>query len=372
MNLQNSISLSLLDSISLGVQVIDFDFRYLYLNQILLEEIQMTSESIIGSTMMEKFPGIEETDIFLSIKAVLQNKLAQKRTNEFHFPDGRRVFYELEIHPVDIGVIIFTKDITETEEGIILLQESNKKLEQKVMERTLQLEELNQTLEQKVKERTSELEHFAYIAAHDLRRPCLQMKALIGIVNEDFENGKTEQLSENLNYIRQASRSMLRLIDGFRSLTNIHNAKLNREKVSLGELFDLEVQTYRSEISTLNVENQVVDQLEGYKELILLLLRNLIENAVKHGSHEKLGMNLVFKKVSHLGQEMYCMGNTFYGKLNSSEVVKPFVRGSSEVDGSGLGLSICKRVIDYHGGRLEVESTGNEFNVFFTLGVESA
>ena len=132
-------TLSIFDHVSHGVQVIDQEYRYCYLNEKILKESGLTLESAIGKTMQEKFPGVEESDAFKAIKRCLESKEQQFFINEYTFPDGSRHIYELELQPIELGVLIISKNITQEEKGIKILQESNRKLEEKIKTRTKEL-----------------------------------------------------------------------------------------------------------------------------------------------------------------------------------------------------------------------------------------
>ncbi|MBF0290397.1 MAG: PAS domain S-box protein [SAR324 cluster bacterium] len=140
------------DDVSMGVQVISPEMRYIYLNKELLSQIQMSEEEISGYSMTEKFPGIEKTDVFKEIQKSLSTGEDNKIINEFIFEDGRRTFHELNFCKVPDGVMIFSSDITDSKMGEKLLQESNELLEQKVHQKTTELEKSNENLQKKIAE----------------------------------------------------------------------------------------------------------------------------------------------------------------------------------------------------------------------------
>lgn len=101
------------ESLIEGVQIIDPKWRYLYINDTIEKVSQYTREELIGYTMMEKYPGIEETTLFKAMQTCMQERTPQLIENKFIFPDGNTGFYELSIRPISMGIIIFSIDITE-------------------------------------------------------------------------------------------------------------------------------------------------------------------------------------------------------------------------------------------------------------------
>jgi PAS domain S-box-containing protein len=102
-----------IDSISEGVQLISFDWRYVYVNDAAARQGRRDKAELIGRTMMECYPGIETTEVGLDIARCLKDRAFINRENEFTFPDGKKGWFTLRIHPVPKGALILSLDITE-------------------------------------------------------------------------------------------------------------------------------------------------------------------------------------------------------------------------------------------------------------------
>ncbi|MBI1949515.1 MAG: response regulator [Deltaproteobacteria bacterium] len=111
-----------------GVQVIDPDFRYLYVNDAVVKQARSSREQLLGRTMMEAFPGIEQTPVFDAIRQTLQDKTPRELYNEFTFPDGAVGFFELRLEPVPDGVAILSVDVTEARRVHEALQRTSRAL----------------------------------------------------------------------------------------------------------------------------------------------------------------------------------------------------------------------------------------------------
>ncbi len=101
------------DNLIEGVQVIDREFRYVYLNHAIVQQSKAKREDLIGFTMMEKYPGIENTEVYRHISNCIHHKTSRRMLNEFKFPDGTLGSFELSIQPFEDAVLIMSVDVTE-------------------------------------------------------------------------------------------------------------------------------------------------------------------------------------------------------------------------------------------------------------------
>jgi PAS domain S-box-containing protein len=108
-----SISRDVLDSLLEGCQVIGFDFRYLYVNDLAAAQGRRPKEELLGRTMTECYPGIDQTPMFSLLERSMAERTHEQMENEFTFPDGTRIVFELRFVPVPQGVCILSLDITE-------------------------------------------------------------------------------------------------------------------------------------------------------------------------------------------------------------------------------------------------------------------
>jgi PAS domain S-box-containing protein len=106
-------SLDTLDSLLEGCQLIGRDWRYLYVNEAVCRQGRKAREELLGRTMMEVYPGIEETSMFAALQRCMTNRLPQRLENDFTYSDGSEGWFELSMQPVPDGVFILSLDITE-------------------------------------------------------------------------------------------------------------------------------------------------------------------------------------------------------------------------------------------------------------------
>lgn len=96
-----------------GCQIIDFDWRYTFINDTAVVHGRVSREDKIGRTMMEVYPDIENTALFTALQLCMKNRTPHSMENQFTYPDGKNGWFDLRIIPVPQGIFLFSIDITE-------------------------------------------------------------------------------------------------------------------------------------------------------------------------------------------------------------------------------------------------------------------
>ena len=99
--------------IRVGFQIVGFDWRYLYINAAAAAHGRRTVGELEGRTMMELYPGIDQTDMFGVLRRCMDERVADEFDNLFSFPDGRSRWFEIRVEPVPEGICIYSIDIHE-------------------------------------------------------------------------------------------------------------------------------------------------------------------------------------------------------------------------------------------------------------------
>ena len=142
-----------LDYMMEGAQIIGFDWRYLYVNDSVAKQGNQTKENLLGRTMMEIYPGIENTELFSILKLCMQERMPHVMENEFTYPEGKKGWFELSIQPVEEGLFILSNEITERKHNEEALLRLNAELEIRIFERTAHLNLTNERLQNELYKR---------------------------------------------------------------------------------------------------------------------------------------------------------------------------------------------------------------------------
>lgn len=118
-----------LDTMLEGFQILTPDFGYLYLNDVAVKQSGYTREELINSTLLEKYPGVEKTPLFTSLKKSFEEKIPQVIENEFNYPTGDSAWFTLRIQPIKEGLAILSINISE-----------QKKYEHELIRKNIELE----------------------------------------------------------------------------------------------------------------------------------------------------------------------------------------------------------------------------------------
>src|SRR3954468_22019730 len=114
------------DSLLEGVQVIDREWRYLYVNEAACRHGARSERELLGRTMMACYPGIEQTDMFRMLERVMTTRQSEKMLSQFTLSDQTRHWFEMRAQPVPDGICVLSLDVTERERLQNALRQSQK------------------------------------------------------------------------------------------------------------------------------------------------------------------------------------------------------------------------------------------------------
>ena len=181
---------SLFDNMAEGVQVVDHNLSYLYVNESMSKQLRTSRQSILGKIMNDIHPGTEKQKIFESARNCMNTGEPCRVLDKFNFSDGTFGWYDLRMQKVDEGLLIMSFDVTELKEKEMQLRQMNEGLE---VDLNVSAEELSTTnnhlnRELKIKLQKSRTETSDY--KHALDESCIvaitDQKGIISYVNENF------------------------------------------------------------------------------------------------------------------------------------------------------------------------------------------
>lgn len=221
----------------------------------------------------------------------------------------------------------------------------------------------------KLEQSNRDLQEFAYIASHDLQEPLRKVQAFSDRLATKYADKFDDTGRDYLNRMRDASQRMQILINDL--------LILSRVATSAQPFSAIDLNTLAQEVLS-NLENQI-ERAEGRVEIdglptieadpiqIRQLLQNLIGNALKFHPPERHPFVKVSAKVEGVTCQILIEDNGIgFDTQYLDRIFKPFQRLHSreEYEGSGMGLAICRRIIERHGGTITATSTLGEGATF--------
>lgn len=277
--------------------------------------------------------------------------------------DGRRV-----------GTIISAMDVTER---IRLEDQASQLREQKAVNDALavqanELQRLNEALRQS----NEELEAFAYVASHDLQEPLRKINAFTDLLRSDFGEVLGDDGDFYLDRVQNAAGRMIELIRGLLAYSRIASRGNPFSQVDLGDIVARVLNDLEVLIEDTRADVRVGDlpRLEADPIQMRQLFQNLIGNSIKF---RRPGREPVIEISCHVeswfedgaprAYEILLSDNGIGFDMKYAErVFAPFQRlhGRSRYEGSGMGLAICRRIAQRHGGVIRVESEPGRGSTF--------
>ena len=221
--------------------------------------------------------------------------------------------------------------------------------------------------------KNAELERFAYAVSHDLRSPLVTIRGFLGHLEKSVNKGDMHNFHNDLQRISNATARMDRLLKDVLHLSRTGHLASDPQELSFDELIKEALDVVHGQLESRNVTLHIQPNLPlvyGDRPRLVEVLQNLIDNAIKYmgdqsDPHIEVGM-----------QGMENDNLIFYVKDNGmgiapeyhERIFRLFDKLDSTSEGTGVGLALVKRIIEFHGGRIWVESeAGKGAAFYFTL-----
>jgi signal transduction histidine kinase len=261
---------------------------------------------------------------------------------------------------------------TARDQAEVELRALNADLEARVRERTAELEELNQQLSRS----NRDLTQFAYVASHDLQEPLRTIGSYAGLLGRRYQGKFDEQGDKYIRYLIDGSKRMQSLVQDLLAYSRVGMEAIKHETVETGAVLERAKDDLKLAIAErgAQITNDPLPQLKVDAQRLTQVFQNLVGNALKFG---KPGQTVsVHIRAFRCEREwVFVVSDNGIGfEPEYAEKIFLIFQRLHRVGaypGTGIGLAICKRIIDAHGGRIWADSEpGIGSNFFFTLPME--
>ena len=230
-----------------------------------------------------------------------------------------------------------------------------------------------QRQEDELKRKNSELERFTYTVSHDLRSPLITIKGFASGLVADAAAGRTERLLADLQRIVLAADNMSDLLNDLLKLSRVGRMVNPPQQVDMAKLAQEVLELLAGSIAQRQARVVVQPGLpaaQGDPQRLREVIQNLVENALKFAAPERppeieIGCKLIGEQPAYFVRDQGCgieprFQDSIFGLFNQLD---------SRTEGTGIGLALVWRIVEFHGGRVWVESAGagQGATFYFTL-----
>ena len=357
------------DATSDFVFILDKDFGIVKANRAFAEAFKVKPEDIIGKKCYEllhqsdkPWPGCPFTK---------SRKDKTPHTEEVYDP-GIGIPLLVTISPIFdnngnfVGAVHYAKDIAERKKAEEALEASNRELALAV---------------NKLEEANRDLKDFVYIASHDLREPMRKISSFGELLKDSLEDSLADNDQENLEFMIDGADRMTAMIDGLLTYSRIATRTVAFGTADLNEIVEQLEQVELAELleetgAAIEVPQQL-PKVQADPVQIRQLLQNLVINGIRY-RREGIQPRIVIRAEQIAdGQVRVEVEDNGIGiaKEYKDDVFKMFRRLHSrqKYEGTGIGLAVCKKIVERHNGQIGVESEAGAGSTFwFTLPVSDS
>ncbi|MGB8980959.1 MAG: PAS domain S-box protein [Anaerolineales bacterium] len=321
---------------------------------------------VLGATDLEQVMGKSPYDfIHPDYHPLVKERITQTVTARTSAPMLEEKYVRLDGKVIDVEVIA-TPFATFHGSAIQVLFQDITQRKQSQAER--------ETLIRDLEAKNAELERFTYTVSHDLKAPLITIRGFLGYIEQDVISGDMERLKADMQRIAAATDKLHRLLNELLELSRIGRLMNPPENVSFGDLVQESLKLMEGRLREKNTEVKIQGDLPvvfGDAQRLQEVIQNLLDNAAKFmGAQTQPLIEIGTCGEEHGMPVLYVRDNGIgIAPEHHERIFGLFNKLNPEIDGTGVGLTIVKRIIEVHGGRIWIASQPGQGSTFyFTLG----
>lgn len=311
---------------------------------------------LLGRSIGLLFPERDRGDYMRELAAVFDNPSARPNALGRELCGLRRDGTEF---PIELGL-----NPIETSEGVFMLSAiaditDRKRAERQLRQRTEELARSNRDLEQ-----------FAYVASHDLQEPLRAVAGPLQLLQRRYEGKLDERADEFIGHAVDGATRMQRLIDDLLSYSRVGRVEDQKQPVQLDHPLELALKNLAVVVheTQAQITHDALPMVQGAATQLALLFQNLISNAIKFRKKDQpIRIHIGAQSDGNMWQISVSDNGIGIAEQYYERIFVIFQRLHTrrEYPGTGLGLALCKRIVEHHGGTIWLESKPDEGTTFF-------
>jgi len=325
--------------------VLDKDWRFTYFNEQGAHIVGMRTEDLVGKNMWEIFPDAVGTKFYEIFHRAVE--AGQSMHFEEFYPEPMNKWLECHCHPSPEGLSVYFRDVT-------LARKVDANL-------VLKVEELKRSNE--------ELEQFAYIASHDLQEPLRMVASYTQLLSRKYKGKLDSDADEFISFAVDGATRMQSLIKDLLEYSRVGTKGKEFVAISSEEALKQALRNLRGAIedSETVITHDSLPMVCADEVQLVQLFQNLVGNAIKYQQGDAPQISIAaFKNRSKRWE--FSVGDNGLGiePQYFERIFGMFQRlhKREEFAGTGIGLAICKKIVERHGGSISVQSTLGEGSTF--------
>lgn len=288
------------------------------------------------------------------------NEWIASRLRDFRYPDGKPKIHRYaddrwlrveNIKAKDGNTVVARVDVTDLKRAELALERQRQELEHK-----------NEALAQ-----------FTATVSHDLKAPLRHISMFSEMIEDDLKAGNQTELAENARHLRDSVRRMIRVVDSLLDYAQIAHRITDWTQVRLSDVVSETLTILAGDANDANATFEVgpLPELEGDPELLRRLVQNLVGNAIKYRHADRPPVIRIHGSVLHQTVELVVEDNgigidpRFATRI--FEVFQRLHKDETVYGGTGIGLSLAKRIAESHGGSICLDTSFREGARFIVL-----
>ncbi len=373
---------SLMSSLGLHVFRKDLQGRYTFVNRPFCDTLRKPPEEVLGRTDFDLFSA--------DLARVAREREGQVRETagvveyvEEHAPAGCppgcrcRAFRE----PTDDGtepcyLQVLLAPVRDESRAVIGIQGAfwnitvSRRAGRQVEQAAAALRQANAELARS----NAELEQFAYVASHDLQEPLRMVASFTQLLRKRYQGRLDDEADQFIHFAVDGALRMQRLITDLLAYSRVRDRGQPLRDTSCEEAFDRAVQNLREAVreADATVTRAPLPRVKGDATQLVQLLQNLIGNALKFRGAARPVIHVGARRPAGRGEWLFWVRDNGIG-IDPQHLERVFVifqrlHTQQEYPGSGIGLAVCRKIVERHGGRIWAESEpGKGSSFYFTL-----
>jgi PAS domain S-box-containing protein len=329
---------------------------FLEANQQACEMLGYSHSEILNMRIADVEAQEDEATTKAHIETIKQNDHDRFITQHRH-KDGHIIDVEVSTHYIakpKPHLIAFVRDITERLEN-----------ERQVKAMLAELERSNQ-----------ELQQFAYVTSHDLQEPLRMVSNYLQLLQKRYAGALDERADQYIHFAVDGAQRMHRLINDLLRFSRVMTHAQPLQRVAMQDCVDLACTNLHLQIKASETKIHTIPLPDVYADTSQMtqVWQNLISNAMKFAGEQAPVLHIGYDKRQEGARKYYVFSLRDEGigieSAYHEQIFAIFRRlhTHEEYEGTGIGLAVCKRIIERHGGRIWVQSeVGKGATFFFTL-----